>query len=117
MSVDISGNLALLGSRRNLTLIDLNKPKEVVKRISLSSKWDIGKVKWNPFEQNQHYFLTTVSCHYVFFMSLLSLLLSIHFVWRQKLSQISIRSDSLSYYRVAGTILSAAIITTFCPLT
>ena len=66
MSVDVSGNLALLGSRRNLTLIDLNKPKEVVKRVSLSSKWDIGKVKWNPFDVNQQYFLSTVSYMFKF---------------------------------------------------
>ena len=61
MSVDFSGNFALLGSRRHLTLINLNKPKEVLRRNHLNSKWDISKVKWNPFVSNQQYVLTTVS--------------------------------------------------------
>ena len=61
MSIDVSGNLALLGSRRYLSLIDLNKPKEVLRRINLTSKWDISRVTWNPTVVNQQYFLTTVS--------------------------------------------------------
>ena len=66
MSIDLSGNLALLGSKRNLTLVDLNKPKEVLRRISLNNHWDITKITWNPSKLNQQYFLTTVSNNKLF---------------------------------------------------
>uniref|UniRef100_H2ZGY6 Uncharacterized protein n=1 Tax=Ciona savignyi TaxID=51511 RepID=H2ZGY6_CIOSA len=59
MSVDASHQLAMLGTRRCLTLIDLKQPNRVIKRVNLMNKWDVGSVLWNPTKANQKYFLTT----------------------------------------------------------
>nr|NP_001037822.1 uncharacterized protein LOC723798 [Ciona intestinalis]BAE93319.1 zinc finger protein [Ciona intestinalis] len=59
MSVDATHKLAMLASRRYLTLIDLTEPNRVIERVNLRNKWDVSHVLWNPTTANQKYFLTT----------------------------------------------------------
>lgn len=61
MAVDSEGKYAVLGTRRHLNLIDLDKPREVYRRLNLQSKWDISHVAWNPCASKREYFVATVS--------------------------------------------------------
>lgn len=61
MAVNAQGELVVLGSRRHLTLIELKEPQKVVRRISLTNKWDISHLFWNPSPANNQFLLTTVS--------------------------------------------------------
>ncbi|XP_077975769.1 GATOR2 complex protein WDR59-like [Styela clava] len=59
MAVDFDGRYSVLGTRRNIILIDLNNPQEVARRLNRQSKWDISHVQWNPcFTKKQHFVAT-----------------------------------------------------------
>ena len=59
MSINSTGDIAVLGSKRHLALIDLDNPTEIVKRINLSNKYDLSRVLWNPNAVKKDVFLTT----------------------------------------------------------
>eukprot|EP00743_Colponemidia_sp_Colp-15_P008390 GILK01009116.1.p1 GENE.GILK01009116.1~~GILK01009116.1.p1 ORF type:complete len:1037 (+),score=156.36 GILK01009116.1:75-3185(+) len=48
IAVDQTSQLAVLGARRGLMIIDLDRPQQAVKTLSHPSKTDVGVVEWNP---------------------------------------------------------------------
>nr|XP_053640526.1 uncharacterized protein LOC128694440 isoform X1 [Cherax quadricarinatus] len=58
MALDWRGEYTLLAGRRNLALISLNKPSEVVKRVSRTrQKYDVTAAEWNPIQSQGHTFV------------------------------------------------------------
>ncbi|CAM9987163.1 unnamed protein product, partial [Phaeothamnion confervicola] len=46
--VDLTGNWALLGSRKGLVLVDLTSPYQPAHTLAHQSRVDVGVVRWNP---------------------------------------------------------------------
>ncbi|KAK4303933.1 hypothetical protein Pmani_024107 [Petrolisthes manimaculis] len=58
MALDWRGEYALLAGRRTLALIALDKPSEVVKRVSRTQqKYDVTAAEWNPIQSQGHTFV------------------------------------------------------------
>ncbi|XP_045623217.1 GATOR2 complex protein WDR59 isoform X2 [Procambarus clarkii] len=58
MALDWRGEYTLLAGRRNLALISLDKPSEVVKRVSRTrQKYDVTAAEWNPIQSQGHTFV------------------------------------------------------------
>ncbi|KAG7176075.1 GATOR complex protein WDR59-like [Homarus americanus] len=57
MALDWRGEYTLLAGRRNLALISLDNPTEVVKRVSRTQqKYDVTAAEWNPTQSHGHTF-------------------------------------------------------------
>ncbi|XP_077982263.1 GATOR2 complex protein WDR59-like [Glandiceps talaboti] len=59
MAVDCSGQFALLAGKRVLGIINLDKPQDVVKKLTRQSRWEVGVMEWNPHHANRHLFVAT----------------------------------------------------------
>ncbi|KAK3866520.1 hypothetical protein Pcinc_027953 [Petrolisthes cinctipes] len=58
MALDWRGEYALLAGRRTLALIALDRPSEVVKRVSRTQqKYDVTAAEWNPIQSQGHTFV------------------------------------------------------------
>ncbi|XP_042204351.1 GATOR complex protein WDR59-like isoform X3 [Homarus americanus] len=58
MALDWRGEYTLLAGRRNLALISLDNPTEVVKRVSRTQqKYDVTAAEWNPTQSHGHTFV------------------------------------------------------------
>ncbi|XP_071547445.1 GATOR2 complex protein WDR59 isoform X3 [Panulirus ornatus] len=58
MALDWRGEYTLLAGRRNLALISLDKPSEVLKRVSRTQqKYDVTAAEWNPTQAQGHTFV------------------------------------------------------------
>ena len=61
MSVDATGSIAVLGSKRQLVFIDLNNPTQELSRLKTGSKFELNQVLWNPAQSHKKFILTTYS--------------------------------------------------------
>ncbi|XP_047492636.1 uncharacterized protein LOC125041625 isoform X1 [Penaeus chinensis] len=58
MALDWRGDYTLLAGRRNLALISLDKPLEIVKRVNRTQqKYDVTAAEWNPKQALGHTFV------------------------------------------------------------
>ncbi|XP_027223651.2 uncharacterized protein [Penaeus vannamei] len=58
MALDWRGDYTLLAGRRNLALISLEKPSEIVKRVNRTQqKYDVTAAEWNPKQALGHTFV------------------------------------------------------------
>ncbi|KAG0715462.1 GATOR complex protein WDR59 [Chionoecetes opilio] len=58
MALDSKGEYTLLAGRRTLALIRLDKPSEVVKKVSRTQqKYDVTAAEWNPTQSQGHTFV------------------------------------------------------------
>jgi len=51
LSVSRDGQLGVLAGRRHLALINMDDPKELVKKVGRTSRWEVGAAQWNPSSQ------------------------------------------------------------------
>ena len=51
LSVSRDGQLGVLAGRRHLALINMDDPKELVKKVGRTSRWEVGTAQWNPSSQ------------------------------------------------------------------
>ena len=51
LCVSRDGQLGVLAGRRNIALINMDEPKELVKKASRTSRWEVGGAQWNPNSQ------------------------------------------------------------------
>ncbi|KAG1704370.1 GATOR complex protein WDR59 [Nymphon striatum] len=56
MALNFCGDYAVFAGRRSLTVINLDKPHEVVKKTSRQSKWEIRTIEWNQSYENAQLF-------------------------------------------------------------
>jgi len=48
-------------SQHHIAVVDLNSPRDIVRRIARQSRWAISCVEWNPHPSHADYFLAAVS--------------------------------------------------------
>nr|XP_006825086.1 PREDICTED: WD repeat-containing protein 59-like [Saccoglossus kowalevskii] len=59
MSVDCTGQFAILAGKRVWAVINLDTPQDVVKKLSRQSRWEVSVVEWNPHVLQKNLFAAT----------------------------------------------------------